>query len=145
MLPVQNDNVESLDSIVGEEFKELYVRQIVEARDSVMRNDLNVTDNEHIQAVNLNRRTITKEKLVSWLETVCYILDSFSVPLLENAVPILERIEELKTERIEDQSTIIELQQNAIKKNDEELVVVQTTVQTEKLLFGSIKKLFCCP
>ena len=36
MLPVQNDHVDSLNSIVGEEFKEVYVLQIVEARNSVL-------------------------------------------------------------------------------------------------------------
>ena len=82
MLPVQNDHVDSLDRIVGEEFQEPMFFKMLKQRipDSVfseMRNDLKyVINNEHIQAVNLNRRTITKEKLVTWLETVCYIRDS---------------------------------------------------------------------
>ena len=72
-----------------------------------MRNDLNVTSNEHIQAVSLNRRIITKEKLVKWLETACYILHMYLILSVyryrKNAVPILERIEELENENSEDQ------------------------------------------
>ena len=60
-------------------FFKLLKQGIVCSVNCKMHYDLNVTDNEHIQAVNLNRRTITKEKLVTWLETVCYIRDSWTV------------------------------------------------------------------
>ena len=74
MLPLQNKQVDSLDLIVGEDFKELYVQQIVQARDSVfteMCRELNISDFQNIQAVNLNKGSVTKEKLTGWLETVC--------------------------------------------------------------------------
>ena len=100
MLPVQNDHVDGLDNIDESAFKELNVRQIIAARDSVfeeMCKELKVTNHHQIQACNLNKRNVTKEKIVGWLESVCYILDSFCVPLLENAVPIINRIDYWRT------------------------------------------------
>ena len=47
MLPLNNDHVNHLDNIIGSHFKELFVSQIVRARDSMfqeMCQDLNVTD-----------------------------------------------------------------------------------------------------
>ena len=73
MLPLQNKHVDPLDFIVGDDFKDLYVQQIVQARDSVfneMCGELNISDFQNIQAVNLNKRSVTKEKLIGWLETV---------------------------------------------------------------------------
>jgi hypothetical protein len=46
---------------------------------------------------------IPKEKLAEWLETVCFILDSYSVPLLKNAASTIDsnvkRIEKLQREK----------------------------------------------
>jgi hypothetical protein len=54
-----------------------------------------------IQACYLNTKLITKDKLVRWLKTVCFKLDLFSVPLLQNAVPLVNRVAELQEEKIE--------------------------------------------
>ena len=141
MLPVENNHVNGLDDILGTDFKELYVRQIIAARDSVfgeMCKELNITDHHNIQACNLNKRSVTKEKLIGWLETVCYVFDSFSVPLLEKAVPIVERIGELQEEKIDDQAKILELQRDLIVRRDNEMKAVHTTVQTEMKSYSSI-------
>ena len=74
MLPVQNDHVDGLDNIDESAFKELNVRKIIAARDSVfeeMCKELKVTNHHQIQACNLNKRNVTKEKIVGWLESVC--------------------------------------------------------------------------
>ena len=116
------------------------MRQIVQARDSVFGDickDLNITNPHHIQACHLNKRSVTKEKLIGWLETVCYILDSFSVPLLQNAVPIVQRVCELQEGKIDDQARILELQRDLIVRRDNELKSVQTTVQTEMKSYAS--------
>ena len=79
MLPVSNDHVDGLEDIPAETFKELYVRQIVEARNSVfedMCKELKITNHHHIQKCYLDKPSITKAKLIGWLETVCFILDS---------------------------------------------------------------------
>jgi hypothetical protein len=66
----------------------MYVRQIIAARHSIfekMCKELKITNHHQIQACNLNKRNVTKEKIFGWLESVCYIVDSFFVPLLANA------------------------------------------------------------
>lgn len=55
MLVLQNDHV---NDMVGPIYKEVYVRQIVDGRDSIF--------NEMFQNVNIYR----KEKLDAWLKTV---------------------------------------------------------------------------
>ena len=141
MHPVQNDHVDGLDDIPAETFKEMYVRQILAARDSVfgdMCKELKISNHHHILKCYLDRTTITKAKLIGWLETVCYIFDSFSVPLLENAVPIVDRVGELQEDKIDDQARILELQRDLIVRRDNELKAVQTTVQTEMKSYSSV-------
>ena len=141
MLPVDNKHVEGLKDIPVESFKEMYVRQIVAARESVF-NDicgkLNISNHHHIQRCFLEKKSITKDMLIGWLETVSYILDSFSVPLLENAVPIVDRISELQGDKINDQAKILELQRDLILRRDNELKAVQNTVQTKMKSYSSV-------
>jgi hypothetical protein len=97
----------------------------------------------------LNERTLPKEKLAEWLETVCFILDSFSVPLLKNAVTSIDRstkrIDELQKEKIDDQKKIIQLKDEVIEKKSVLLNDVKSTVQTEVKSFSSIVKKNCPP
>jgi hypothetical protein len=63
MLPVSNDNVNKMDDVNGAVLKEMNVRQIIEARNSVseeMRNELKVNSNHCIQACYLNRKQLLK-------------------------------------------------------------------------------------
>ena len=142
MIPVQNDHVDLLDDhIPAETFKELYVRQIVAARNSVfgdMFNVLKISNPHHIQKSYLDKPSITKAMLIGWLETVCYILDSSCVPLLENAVPIVDRIDKLQEDKIADQARILELQRDLIVRRDKELEAVKTTVQTEMKGYNTV-------
>ena len=141
MLPLQTKHVDPLDFILEDDFKDLFVQQIVQGRDSVFNEicgELNISDFQNIQAVNLNKRSVTEEKLIGWLETVCYVLNSVSVPALQSAVPILEQVKNLKNEKIEDQSTIIKLQQQLIEEKDDELEAVGKTVQNEMLSYFSV-------
>jgi hypothetical protein len=66
-----------------------------------------------LKQTHFNKRTLPKEKLAEWLKTVCYILDSFRVPLLKNAFSIIDsntrRIDELLREKIDDQNKKIQL------------------------------------
>ena len=142
MIPVQNDHVDLLDDhIPAETFKELYVRQIVAARNSVfgdMFNVLKISNPHHIQKCYLDKPSITKAMLIGWLETVCYILDSSCVPLLKNAVPIVDRIGKLQEDKIDDQARILELQRDLIVRRDKELEAVKTTVQTEMKGYNTV-------
>jgi hypothetical protein len=84
MIPVSNDYTDGIDDI-GPDFKELNDHQIVEARNGVfeeIRKELKVITNHKIQKRYLDRRSVTKDKFIHWLRTVCLISDSCSVPLL---------------------------------------------------------------
>ena len=114
MPALHNVHVNQLDTVVNGEFNMLNVSQVITATDSVFREmskELNIDNDCMIKQAHLNKRTVPKEKLAEWLETVCYILDSFSVPLLKNAVSSIDlsakRIDELQKEKIEDQNKII--------------------------------------
>ena len=123
---------------------------MISASDSVFREmykELNVDNIEIIKQCHLNKRSVPKEKLAEWLETVCYILDSFSVPLLKNAVSTIdrnaERIDELQKEKIDDQKTIIQLKDEVLMKRSDELNEVKSTVQAEMKSYSSIVKKSC--
>ena len=46
---------------------------------------LNVQNHDDIRAVNMAKKTVTRDMLVDWHETVCCVLNSFAIPLLESA------------------------------------------------------------
>ena len=79
--------------------------------------------------VHMSKRNVTNEKLCEWLETVCCILDRFSLPWLHNAVPLTEELPKLKDEKISDQKTIIDLQKQLIEKNEEQIISGQYKVK----------------
>ena len=135
-----------MDDMVGYGYKEMYLKQIVGARDAIfaeMCKELNTTNHHHIQRCFLDKRNITKEKLIRWLETVCLILDSNAVPLLYAAHEVTERVHELREEKIEDKDTIIKLQQKLLEKSDEVHNSVKTTVQQELKSYSSVVSKSC--
>ena len=89
----------------------------------------------------LAKRSVTKEKLASWLETVCCILDQHTMPWLEKAAPLTEELGKLKDEKISE--TIISLQNNVIKKQEDSLRSVQTTVETGMKSYASVVSKSC--
>ena len=98
-----------MDDDINGEFKMFSVSQVISASDIVFRKmcqELNFDNIDTIKQCHLNKRSVPKEKLAEWLETVCNILDSFSVPLLKNAVStidcIAERIDELQRDKNQD-------------------------------------------
>jgi len=151
MIPVENEHVNLLQDPLDGVFDLTHVSQVISASDSIFREmcgELNDDNPHHIQACFLkNKKGVTRDKLIKWLETVCYILDSFSVPLLQNACDVIdaktERIDELQREKIGDQQTIIKLQEEVIKKNSDELKEVKSTVQTEMKSYSSAVQRTC--
>ena len=105
--------------------------------------ELNITNHHHIQRCYLDKRNITKDKLIRWLETVCFILDSNAVPLLHAAQEVTERINELREEKIAHQDTIIKLRQKLLEKSDENFDSVKTTVQQELKSYSSVVSKSC--
>ena len=50
------------------------------------------TERQLVQRKKLDIRSITKDKLIEWLETACYLLDTCAIPLLEKAAKKLSLI-----------------------------------------------------
>ena len=110
MLPCENEITDLMDDMQGYGYKEMYMRQVVAARDAIyaeMCKVLNTQNHDHVQRRFLDKPHITKATLIRWLETVCFILDRSAVPLLRAGQEIFERIGELREEKIDDQDTII--------------------------------------
>ena len=57
-------------------------------------------------------------------------MNEYCIPLVECARPAYEECQELKAEKIKDKSTIIELQEEEIKKKAEELKAVKESVES---------------
>ena len=89
----------------------------------------------------LAKRSVTKEKLASWLETVCFILDQYAIPGLDKATLLSDEVESLKNEKISDQRSIISLQGQLIDKHEDNVKsvqsAIQTTVETEMKTYAS--------
>ena len=147
MIPVANEYTDIIDEVgCLQSFKEVNVRQIVEARNAVfeeIRKELNVSTNHEIQECNLDKPRITKARLIHWLETVCWIVDSCSVPLLQNAVPLVDKVSELQEDMIHRQAKVLELQRELILRRDEEIKAVQSTAQKEVKTFSAVVEKNC--
>ena len=71
------------------------------------------------------------EQLVShWWETACYLLDTCAIPLLRKAAKKVGKIEQLLEEKVDDQKSIIDLQQKLLKLKEQGLKRVGTVVQS---------------
>ncbi|KAL5264664.1 hypothetical protein ACHWQZ_G005671 [Mnemiopsis leidyi] len=132
------------------EFSFRNVSQVITASECVFRDmhkELNLGEVTHIRQSHLNKRTVPKEKLAEWLETVCHILDSFSIPFLKNAMSnmdsIKKRVDHLQEENINGQKEKIQLKDKIIEKKSNELNEVTSTVRTEIKSFSTIAKKNC--
>ena len=146
MMPLDNKHTESLEEYTCGPFKEVFVEQIRTARDSVfaeIRKDLNITFNQDVRACYMAKKTVTRDKLISWLETVCCIPDLFALPLLDCGVGMIEDHQKLKDEKILNQETIIKLQDKLIEKREEEISSVQSTVKTELKSYSAVVSQSC--
>ena len=77
---------------------------------------------------NLNKRTVSKEKLCQWLSAFAEMMNSFANPHLQMAV---ERLEKINTELLAEKRKVIELQAKIIEKREEELASLKATVENE--------------
>ena len=94
-----------------------------------------------------NVKTVTKDKLGIWLETVSHIVDHYCIPWLQKSAPLAEEArnlrnenETLKAENSAYQKQIIDLQNQLIEKQDEQLKSVKATVETEMKSCSSVLK-----
>ena len=102
-------------------------------QDEVMGNiihGIGVDSYDHSHEILNKRSLVSKDTLYTWLVQVCTILNEYSIPLLECALPVYEECQELRAEKIKDQRTIIELQEEVVKKKEEELKAVKESLES---------------
>ena len=135
LLP-SNKYISECEFVPEHPFEQDFVRQVAASTgylfdDICDRLNLNsVTERQLVQRKKLDNRSVTKDKLIEWLETACYLLDTCAVPLLEKATKKVGKIEQLLEEKIDDQKSIIDLQQRLLKQKEEGLKCVETVVQS---------------
>jgi hypothetical protein len=132
-----NDVIEDCGYVPTKPFNPDYVKQVVQNTEKLF-NDIcdrvkldPVSERQFVQKAKQNIRSVSKEKLIEWLENVCYFLDTCSIPLLQKTCEIekLQGTVKSQREKIEDQKSIIELQKKLFGKSDNGLNSVQTVVQ----------------
>ena len=115
----------------GAQFDFKVFDQIVETKDKIFDEicrDIHVEKHEEIRSVFLNKRTVSKDSLCLWLESVCGLLDSFCIPALREA---MSKCDEQNHKIIDSQETIIDLQAKVINNRDTELATLKNTVEEE--------------
>ena len=108
--------------------------QVKNARNSVFGDiclETCVSEYSDIRLTNLlAKRNVTKEKLASWLETVCFSFDQYAITCLDKAVLMSEEVESLKNEKISEKRSIVSLQGQLIEKHEDSVKSVQSVIQT---------------
>ena len=77
---------------------------------------------------NLNKRSVSKEKLCQWASAFAQMMNKFANPHLQMAV---ERLDKINAELLEEKKTVIDLQAKLIEKRDEELSSLRAAVKDE--------------
>ena len=77
---------------------------------------------------NLNKRSVSKEKLCQWASAFAQMMNRFANPHLQMAV---ERLDKINAELLEEKKTVIDLQARLIEKRDEELSSLRAAVKDE--------------
>ena len=102
IVPLMNKYVADLDSTVGKDgiFSTDYVKRVKTASKLILSGISSATGVKacegSLRSMNLNKSSITKAQLCSWLETTVYLLGSCSLPLLDFATIDLEELDFLK-------------------------------------------------
>ena len=120
-----------------------YVKEIDDAAKSVFSDMLKLcgaNDTRDLTSDLFNKHSISKAQLAEWLTSVVYLLDECSLPLMSYA---LQNVDDLKTEKIKDQKTIIKLQDEVIGKKNEEINSVKKTVSDELKSYSSVLQNTC--
>jgi len=89
-LPLQNEHLDMVDDamVVNGQFLTEYVNQIHMATNSILkeiRSKIGAEHNDDVQFDKLNQRSVPRERLSEWLETVCCLLNDYCGPLLQSA------------------------------------------------------------
>ena len=120
-----------------------YVKEVDDAAKSVFSDMLKMcgaNDTRDLTSDLFNKHSVSKAQLAEWLTSAVYLLDECSIPLMSYA---LQNVDDLKTEKIEDQKTIIKLQDEVIGKKNEEINSVKKTVTDELKSYSSVLQNTC--
>ena len=143
---VMNKHLRGIDQDMcdhDEPLKSEHFTQIYAATNSIMDEMCDVSGAEcfgDLQTVHLNNRNINKNKLCEWLETVCAIVNDYCTPVLMKAESISQRVDQLKEEKISDQSKIIQLQDKLIEKTNESLDL-ECVKATKNIIYSLLRAL----
>ena len=77
---------------------------------------------------NLNKRSVSKEKLCQWASAFAQMMNKFANPHLQMAV---ERLDKINAELLEEKKNVIDLQAKLIEKRDGELSSLRAAVKDE--------------
>ena len=97
-------------------------------------------DPEKIYPEALIKNNVVKAQMAEWLYTAIELLNRCCLPLMSSARTTIEQLQE---EKINDQRTIIELQEKLISKKDENLGLVSQTVEKELKSYSSALQQSC--
>ena len=115
------------DMCSSREFQREYAEQLFESRNSIF-NDIckriGVFSYEKVRFDLLNKRSIPREQLAEWLETVCCLMSQYCSPLLAAACDSSNVVSKLKDEKIADAAKIIELQEKLLSKQEEDMMKI---------------------
>ena len=130
----------------GLKFRSMYVEQIIGAQ-TMLFNDIRqaagVQSSTLLRKDTLNKPRVTKDMLCDWMVTLIDLFSIYCSPLLMSATHLQEEMDQLKSEKIADQNTVIKLQEQLIEMKSVELTSVQTTVKSELKSWSSVVKNSC--
>ena len=89
--------------------------------------EIHVENHSDIRVALLNKRTVSKELLCFWLESVGGLVD-FCIPKLTE---VMLKYEKQNKEMISSQAEIIKLRAQVIQKKEQELAIMKDTVKEE--------------
>ena len=148
LLP-NNDYIDGCDYTPDKPFQSDFVEQVTESTgrlfaDICVSLKLNPdSERQLVQKDKLGIRSVTKDKLIEWLENACYLLDTCSLPLLQKAASLVKRSEQLLEEKISDQKSIIDLQKQLLEQKDHGLEGVQSVVENQLSSYSDVLSKNC--
>ena len=120
-----------------------YVKEVDVAANALF-NDMirmcGADDTRNLLPEAFNKPSISKAQLAEWLFSAVYLIDRCSQPLMACAS---REINDLKSDRIEEQKTMIKLQSEVISKKNEEIDSVKKTVNDELKSYSSVLQNTC--
>ncbi len=114
-------------------FNARHADQVTRATNSILTEmcvDTGVHNFNDLTRSNLNKRSVTKERLCEWIETLCYTLNKFASAHLQMAVERIDNII-INSDLLKEQQKVIDLQTQLLEKREDEIKLLKESVQKE--------------